>query len=74
MAGHDVVWLLRGCRRFKTLRPHQFATACFFDPLLRAQFMVKMIPYHLISKKFEKHPHIEMLSKHGFFSFDEAKP
>jgi len=36
--------------------------------------MVKMIPCHLISKKFEKHPLIEMLSKHGLFSFDEAKP
>lgn len=36
--------------------------------------MVKMIPYHFISKKFEKHALIEMLSKRGLFSFDEAKP
>ena len=34
--------------------------------------MVKMIPHHLISKSFEKNPVIELLSKHGMFSFDEA--
>jgi hypothetical protein len=33
--------------------------------------MVKIIPHYVISKKFEKHPVIEMLNKNGLFSFDE---
>lgn len=35
--------------------------------------MAKMIPHHLISKQFEKDPIIALLSKHGRFSFDEAR-
>jgi hypothetical protein len=35
--------------------------------------MIKMIPHYLISKKFEKDPVIELLSKHGLFNFDESR-